>query len=77
MDYTRKGWAGIRSLVVVFSFVVLLVAAGGVAAAADEESGHDTAGLESVHDTAAVGGHETASPGEEAAAGHEEGHGAP
>jgi F-type H+-transporting ATPase subunit b len=75
MTYTRKGWAGIWSLIVAFSFVALLIAMGGVAGAVEEESGHDTPGLESFHDTATGGGHETASHGEEGAAGHGEGHG--
>jgi F-type H+-transporting ATPase subunit b len=74
MTYTRKGWAGIWSLIVAFSFVALLIAMGGVAGAVEEESGHDTPGLESVHDTATGGGHETASHGEEGAAVHGEGH---
>jgi len=74
MNYTRKGWAGIWSLVVAFSFVALLIAMGSWAGAVEEESGHDTSGLESVHDTATGGGHEMASHGEEGAAVHGEGH---
>lgn len=74
MNYTRKGWAGTWLLVVAFSFVALLIAMGGVAGAAEEESGHDTPGLESAHDTATGGGHELASHGEEGAAVHGEGH---
>ena len=74
MTYTRKGWVGIWSLIVAFSFVALLITMGGWAGAAEEESGHDTPGLESAHDTATGGGHEMASHGEEGAAVHGEGH---
>jgi len=73
MKYTRKGWAGTWLLVVAFSFVALLITMGGWAGAV-EESGHDTPGVESVHDAATGGGHEMASHGEEGAA-HGEGHG--
>jgi F-type H+-transporting ATPase subunit b len=65
MDYTRKGWAGIWSLIVAFSLVALLIAMGGIALAAEEES---------IHDIATEGGHEMASHGEEGAAVHGEGH---
>lgn len=75
MTYTRKGWAGTWFLVVAFSFVALLITMGGWVGAADEVAGHDTSGVESVHDTATGGGHEMASHGEEGAAGHGDGHG--
>lgn len=75
MEYKRRGWAGTWFLVVAFSFVALFVTTGGWAGAADEGAGHDTPGVESVHDTATGGGHEMASHGEEGAAGHGEHHG--
>ncbi len=75
MEYKRKGWAGTWLLVVAFSFVALLITMGGWAGAADEGSGHDTPGVESVHDATTGEGHEIASHGEEGAAGHGEGHG--
>jgi F-type H+-transporting ATPase subunit b len=74
MRYTKKGWTGIWLLAVAFSFVALLIIMGGWAGAVDEEALHDTPGVESVHDTATVGGHDMASPGEEGAAVHAEGH---